>query len=79
MRTAYPLPEALSIQAKWTKPLLTEAGVLQHQYGFALARPSDIEQHLAQLRLAHIDVLECSLEKPDLEDVFVQLMQGVQS
>lgn len=46
------------------------------RYTLALNGPAEIEQILAQCRLEHLDVLECSIEKPDLEEVFVQLMSG---
>ena len=53
-----------------------KADMIQGRYNLALSGPAEIEQILAQCRLEGLDVLECSLEKPDLEDVFVQLMSG---
>jgi len=53
-----------------------KANPLDGRYTLALNGPAEIEQILAQCRLEHLDVLECSIEKPDLEEVFVQLMSG---
>ena len=58
-----------SLQAKVFK-----ANVSEGRYTLALNGPAEIEQILAQCRKDHLDVLECSIEKPDLEEVFVQLM-----
>ncbi|MBA4316435.1 MAG: ABC transporter ATP-binding protein [Alcaligenaceae bacterium] len=60
-----------SLQAKVFK-----ANVSEGRYTLALNGPAEIEQILAQCRKDHLDVLECSIEKPDLEEVFVQLMSG---
>jgi len=60
-----------SLQAKVLK-----ANVSEGRYTLALNGPAEIEQILAQCRKDHLDVLECSIEKPDLEEVFVQLMSG---
>lgn len=58
------------------QPRALKANPLDGRYALALSGPADIEQILAQCRIEHLDVLECSIEKPDLEDVFVQLMSG---
>jgi len=60
-----------SLQAKVFKAKVSEG-----RYTLALNGPAEIEQILAQCRKDHLDVLECSIEKPDLEEVFVQLMSG---
>lgn len=57
-------------------PRALKANPLDGRYTLALNGPAEIEQILAQCRLEHLDVLECSIEKPDLEEVFVQLMSG---
>lgn len=46
------------------------------RYVLALGHPAEIERVLAACRQHGVEVLECSVEKPDLEDVFVQLMSG---
>lgn len=53
-----------------------KANVSEGRYTLALNGPAEIEQILAQCRKDHLDVLECSIDKPDLEEVFVQLMSG---
>jgi ABC-2 type transport system ATP-binding protein len=58
------------------QPRALKANTLDGRYTLALNGPAEIEQILAQCRLEHLDVLECSIEKPDLEEVFVQLMRG---
>lgn len=60
-----------SLQSRILKKNVTEG-----RYTLALNGPAEIEQILAQCRIEHLDVLECSIEKPDLEEVFVQLMSG---
>ena len=60
-----------SLQAKVLKANLSDG-----RYTLALSGPAEIEQILAQCRIDQLDVLECSIEKPDLEEVFVQLMSG---
>lgn len=45
-------------------------------YTLALGGPSELESILAECRLAGVTVQDCQIEKPDLEDVFVQLMSG---
>lgn len=51
-----------------------KANVTDGRYTLGLNSPTEIEEILAQCRKEHLDVLECSIEKPDLEEVFVQLM-----
>ncbi|HEX4916475.1 MAG TPA: ABC transporter ATP-binding protein [Limnobacter sp.] len=63
------LPEKL-------RPQVLKAEVSQGRYTLALAAPSDIEGILALCRQDQLDVLDCAIEKPDLEEVFVQLMSG---
>lgn len=53
-----------------------KANVTDGRYTLGLNSPAEIEEILAQCRKEHLDVLECSIEKPDLEEVFVQLMNG---
>ena len=73
--------QTLSLQLNGVLPLglqsrALKANPLDGRYTLALNGPAEIEQILAQCRLEHLDVLECSIEKPDLEEVFVQLMSG---
>lgn len=63
------LPASLSAR-------VLKANVTDGRYTLALNGPAEIEQILAQCRIEHLDVMECSIEKPDLEEVFVQLMSG---
>lgn len=58
------------------QPRTLKANVNDGRYTLALTGPAEIEQILAQCRFAHLEVLECSIDKPDLEEVFVQLMSG---
>ena len=37
---------------------------------------AEIEQHLAALRLAGVPVLDMEIRRPDLEDVFLQVMSA---
>ena len=37
---------------------------------------AEIEHHLAALRVAGVDVLDMEIRRPDLEDVFLQVMSG---
>lgn len=55
-----------------------KSNVVEGRYTLAVKKPSDMEAVLAACRQDHLDVRECNLHKPDLEDVFVQLMSGVQ-
>ncbi|HEX4880184.1 MAG TPA: ABC transporter ATP-binding protein [Limnobacter sp.] len=63
------LPEKL-------RALVLKAEVSHGRYTLALAAPSEIENILALCRKDQLDVLDCAIEKPDLEEVFVQLMSG---
>ncbi|WP_334118320.1 ABC transporter ATP-binding protein [Limnobacter sp.] len=58
------------------QPRVLKANVSDGRYTLGLNSPAEIEEILAQCRKEHLDVLECSIEKPDLEEVFVQLMNG---
>lgn len=73
--------QTLNMQLNGVLPAALQARVLkanvsEGRYTLALNGPAEIEQILAQCRQDHLDVLECSIEKPDLEEVFVQLMSG---
>lgn len=73
--------QTLNVQLNGVLPSSLQARVLkanvnEGRYTLALNGPAEIEQILAQCRVEHLDVLECSIEKPDLEEVFVQLMSG---
>ncbi|WP_394673435.1 ABC transporter ATP-binding protein [Limnobacter sp.] len=73
--------QTLNMQLNGVLPAALQARVLkanvsEGRYPLALNGPAEIEQILAQCRQDHLDVLECSIEKPDLEEVFVQLMSG---
>ena len=61
------LPEVLS-------PLLAKASVAEGRYSLRLSSPQEIEGILSACRVAGLTVLDCAIEKPDLEDVFVQIM-----
>ena len=37
---------------------------------------AEIENHLATLRVAGVDVQDMEIRRPDLEDVFLQVMSG---
>lgn len=58
------------------KPLLVKSDIAEGRFVLRLDSPSDIEGILSACRKEHLDVLDCSIEKPDLEDVFVQMMSG---
>ena len=73
--------QALLIQLNGALPVALENRVIksrlaENRYTLRLDAPAEIEDILAQCRKEHLEVLECTLEKPDLEDVFVQLMSG---
>lgn len=73
--------QTLNMQLNGVLPASLQARVLkakvgEGRYTLALNGPAEIEQILAQCRIEQLDVLECSIEKPDLEEVFVQLMSG---
>lgn len=40
------------------------------------AMPASIENHLATLRVAGVEVQDMEIRRPDLEDVFLQVMSG---
>lgn len=46
-----------------------------HRFQFKLTSPAELEPILAALRMASVCVVELSLSHPDLEDVFVQMME----
>lgn len=48
------------------------------RYVLALGQPAEIEWILAECRKGGVSVLDCQIQKPDLEEVFVQLMSGDQ-
>jgi ABC-2 type transport system ATP-binding protein len=58
------------------KPLLVKSDIAEGRFVLRLDSPSAIEGILSACRKEHLDVLDCSIEKPDLEDVFVQMMSG---
>mgnify|MGYP000087066880 CR=1 FL=1 len=58
------------------KHLVIKSDVTEGRFILSLQSPSAIEGILAACRKEHLDVLDCSIEKPDLEDVFVQMMSG---
>jgi len=73
--------QTLNMQLNGVLPAALQARVLkanvsEGRYTLALNGPAEIEQILAQCRKDPLDVLEFSIEKPDLEEVFVQLMSG---
>lgn len=61
------LPDSLSDK------LLTQ-DVANGRYVLGLQAASELEGILAACRLDGLDVLDCAIEKPDLEEVFVQMM-----
>lgn len=73
--------QTLNVQLNDALPIALTHQVLKSdvpagRYTLALSGPAEIEQILAQFRINNVDVLDCSIEKPDLEEVFVQLMSG---
>lgn len=62
-KTDQPLPPALAAQARITGRIVELP--VQHT--------ADIEQHLAALREAGVQVQDLEIRKPDLEDVFIRL------
>ena len=60
------LPETLAAGA------VRQAG---NVYTLALSSPADLEPTLAQLRIGGVEIETLSLSQPDLEDVFVQIME----
>lgn len=49
------------------------------KYTLGLSHVSELEPILATCRLHGVDVLDCAIEKPDLEEVFVQMMHSKES
>ncbi|MEQ9107889.1 MAG: ABC transporter ATP-binding protein [Limnobacter sp.] len=73
--------QTLNVQLNGVLPVnlqqrVLKANVTDGRYTLGLNSPAEIEEILAQCRKEHLDVLECSIDKPDLEEVFVQLMNG---
>ncbi|MBU0783637.1 MAG: ABC transporter ATP-binding protein [Gammaproteobacteria bacterium] len=73
--------QTLNVQLNGVLPVnlqqrVLKANVTDGRYTLGLSSPAEIEEILAQCRKEHLDVLECSIDKPDLEEVFVQLMNG---
>jgi ABC-2 type transport system ATP-binding protein len=71
--------QTLSLQLSGVLPISLQTLVLkslvsEFRYTLRLASPSDLEHILASCRLDGLMVLDCSIDKPDLEDVFVQIM-----
>lgn len=53
---------------------LIKSQVTEGRYVLALSGASELEGILAACRQDGLEVMDCSIEKPDLEDVFVQMM-----
>lgn len=51
----------------------------ENRYVFGLTSVKDLEYILATCRLNGIELEDCSIDKPDLEEVFVQLMKPEES
>ena len=73
--------QTLTLQINGVLPVALEDKVLKSdvvagRYTLSLNNPAEIEAILAACRKDHLDVSECQIEKPDLEEVFVQLMSG---
>jgi ABC-2 type transport system ATP-binding protein len=71
--------QTLSLQLSGVLPISLQTLVLkslvsEFRYTLRLASPSDLEHILASCRLDGLMVLDCSIDKPDLEDVFVHIM-----
>ena len=49
---------------------------LDHQFTLRLHQVSELERILGICRTAGATVLDCSIDKADLEDVFVDMMKG---
>lgn len=56
-----------------------KSDVTQGRYTLSLQSPNEIEQILAACRRESLDILDCSIQQPDLEDVFVEMMSGGQA
>jgi ABC-2 type transport system ATP-binding protein len=72
--------QALVLQLSGDLPAVLQSELLGApslgRYTLALRQPADLEWILAECRKAGVSVLDCQVQKPDLEDVFVQLMSG---
>lgn len=72
--------QALVLQLSGDLPAALQSELLgapgHGRYTLALRQPADLELILAECRKAGVSVLDCQVQKPDLEDVFVQLMSG---
>ncbi|GLR27369.1 ABC transporter ATP-binding protein [Limnobacter litoralis] len=73
--------QTLSLQVNGVLPesltrLVTKSDVVQGRYTLKLVSPSDIESILRRCREDGLDIQDCSIEKPDLEEVFVEIMAG---
>ena len=66
------------LQFKTSSALPAELAALARVTGRIVQLPAhdalEIERHLATLRSAHVDVQDLEIRRPDLEDVFLQLM-----
>ena len=68
-RTDQPLPSGLAARARVTGRMVE----------LPAQNPAEIEQHLGVLRQAGVRVEDLEIRKADLEDVFINLMQGRQT
>lgn len=73
--------QTLSLQINGVLPeslenLVMKSDVVQGRYTLKLVSPSDIESILRRCREDGLDIQDCSIEKPDLEEVFVEIMAG---
>ena len=68
-RTDQPLPSGLAARARVTGRMVE----------LPAQNPTEIEQHLGVLRQAGVRVEDLEIRKADLEDVFINLMQGRQT
>lgn len=63
------LPDSLSSK-------VIKSNVTEGRYVLALAGAHELESILSACRLDGLEIQDCSIEKPDLEDVFVQMMHS---
>lgn len=73
--------QTLSLQINGVLPeslenLVMKSDVVQGRYTLKLLSQSDIESILRRCREDGLDIQDCSIEKPDLEEVFVEIMAG---
>ena len=59
--------------------LVLKSDVEQGKYTLALGGASELEPILAACRKDGLDVLDCTIDKPDLEEVFIQMMHNKES